>query len=551
MLLGIVSVGSEGITSFALAKPHLNFTDITSGPDKGIGDGLGSGSIVTVWGNNLGASQGTSKIFFQDSTSTVREASYVYYWKNADGFPPGGPADLSTYQEMQEIAFSIPDSAMGTGTIYVIVGGEMSNGLPFTVRSGNIYHVKSTGNDTNNGSFSSPWLTLSAALSGDGKVKRGDIIYTHGVGSTRDINVGAIAGLVGTNDEPFSVIVYPGTTAQVTGTISAFRNMNGGSYYLNFSKFTVSTKYQAFSLFQGSRIVGNNVTGPTINSGYSGWIGGGCAGKSPDHCGGHRIYGNEVHDYGKDDGTVDQFQHLFYISNRSGLIAEGFEIGWNYLHDNPIYQGIHIYDQEACGGWNGAIDIHNNVIKNQGGNSLNINLNCASNSTTINIYNNLTITDTGYNLPNRSAPAASLRVDVPPDTVVNVINNTFAGWGATSSLTSGSIHVHSNIWLGNRNVGYVTGAPETHSNNIFYNTNYTPILPSWHELTTTVNPLLPNYKPVEGSQAIDVANNAILTYCTTDIVGQERVPNAIDIGAFERTTEPYLTRFKIIDVTIE
>ncbi len=39
------------------ADPVLYFTDLTSGPDTGIGDGLGSGTIVTVWGVNLGSSQ--------------------------------------------------------------------------------------------------------------------------------------------------------------------------------------------------------------------------------------------------------------------------------------------------------------------------------------------------------------------------------------------------------------------------------------------------------------------------------------------------------------
>src|SRR5882672_2889097 len=37
-----------------------------------------------------------------------------------------------------------------------IFGGAASNGLPFSVNSGSIYFVSTSGNDSNNGSFTSP-----------------------------------------------------------------------------------------------------------------------------------------------------------------------------------------------------------------------------------------------------------------------------------------------------------------------------------------------------------------------------------------------------------
>lgn len=520
-------------TLASTSPPHLNFSDITSGPDIGIGDGHGSGAIVTVWGNNLGSSQNESKIFFVDSESIIREASHVYYWKDANGDLPGGPSDLYQEHEMQEIAFSIPKSNLGQGYIFVTVKNQTSNKIPFFVRSGHIYHIKSSGNDiSGNGSWESPWLTLSSVLSGDGKISAGDIVYSSGVGSPSDVNIGSKVKMVGTESNPYSVLVYPNTSSLLTGTISAIRNWNSNNYYWNFSKFTIETQYQAFSLFQGSRIIGNLITGPTIKSGYSGWIGGGCAGTLPNNCGGHRIYGNEVYNYGIPDGTVDAFHHLFYISNRSGKIAEGYEIAWNYLHDNPVYQGIHIYDQEACGGWSGSIDIHHNFIKNQGGNSININFGCESNPTNINIYNNFTLTDINYNLPNKSAPGAALRIEVPPDTVVNVFHNTFDGWGSPNSISGGNVNLNGNNFNNTRGIEFISGKPTTYAKNNFWDNTNSSTAPEWSYASKDPN-LGEDRTPDPESPLKNEGDDKILERTRVDFIGTPYIPGTIEIGSHE------------------
>ena len=46
--------------------PSVAFTDLITGPDTGLGDGVGSGAIVTVWGQRLGSVQGTNTIQFCD-----------------------------------------------------------------------------------------------------------------------------------------------------------------------------------------------------------------------------------------------------------------------------------------------------------------------------------------------------------------------------------------------------------------------------------------------------------------------------------------------------
>jgi len=200
----IPSILFLGFSSYAQAvTPVLNFSDINSGPKIGNTDGVGSGAIVTVWGNNLGSSQGTSKIYVGDV-----EATTIYYWKNADGNLPGGPADLDTYHKMQEIAFAIPSGAVnGSSPIKVKVDGVDSNTIPFTVRSGNIKFVKLDGNDgSGDGSWNNAYRTLQNVFDGDnGKLSPGDIVYSVGVNSVSGISVGRYATIKGTEENPISL----------------------------------------------------------------------------------------------------------------------------------------------------------------------------------------------------------------------------------------------------------------------------------------------------------------------------------------------------------
>lgn len=525
----------------AIAAPTLNFSDITSGPKLGNTDGVGSGAIVTVWGNNLGSSQGLSKVYVGNV-----EVTAIYYWKDADGDLPGGPADLKTYHKMQEIAFSVPSSAVdGANTIKVIVGGLTSNTLPFTVRTGNIYFIKSTGNDTTGlGSWTSPWATLGGVLSGSPRLIPGDIVYSVGIGSSSNVEVGAVADLTGTLDNPYSVIVYPNTTGYMKATNAAFHNLAKGaspnktsSNYVNFSKFTVSTSYQGFSTFGYSRVVGNNVTG-IVPSGFSGWIGGSCADMAqPLQCGGQKILGNEIHGYGSVDGT-DVSHHLYYITNRSGKTAPAYEIGWNYHHDNTAYQGIHIYDTSSSSPWSGTFKIHHNVIKNQSGNAINLN---SPSFGDYEVYNNLTVLDAGYNPIGGSYinPGSALRIDIgSSNSTCRVYNNTFYGYNAVNNLTSGITDYRNNLMVDNRGIAYFNYTPTTHSNNLFYSTGSTT-QPSWATSEAghiTGDPVFTNQSMYDftlqsSSPAVD-AGYDVSSVVSYDFVGTARsVP--VSIGAFE------------------
>jgi uncharacterized protein (TIGR03437 family) len=539
------------------ATPVLNFSDLTSGPNTGNTDGIGSGTIVTIWGNNLGSTKGTSKVYVGGV-----EATAIYYWKNADGALPGGPSNLYTYHKMQEIAFAIPSGApSGNTTIKVTVNGTDSNTLPFTVRTGNIYFIKSTGNDsTGNGSWSNPWKTIQAVVNGGAasKITPGDIVYSVGVGASNAtttsldaVRIGLAAPLQGTLATPFSLSVYPNTTALIdsqAGNKTGFRNYgvtpsSDGNTYWNFSKWTFNTGYQASSIFGYMRFIGNNITGimPSTQS-YSGIVGGNCdpvtTSLSTLNCSGAKVYGNEVHEYGDRAGT-NVSHHLIYISNRSGKEAEAYEIGWNYMHDNYAYQGIHIYDTSQGSPWTGVFKVHDNVIKNQAGNAINVD---NGSKATYEIYNNLTILDNDWNPVNAgtSAPKAALRLNVySSGNSIKVYNNTFYGYAEANTVSTGVLEYRNNIMIDTRNLAYTGSITASHaqSNNLFYSVaNPSRSKPTWATGALSVDPKFTSVSTYDFTLLGDsLALNA--GYDVTSLVAKDILGNYRDstpsIGAFD------------------
>lgn len=549
------------VTGVAYAAPTLNFSDITSGPKTGNTDGEGSGAIVSVWGNNLGSTQGASKVYVGNV-----EATKVYYWKDADGQLPGGPSDLKTYHKMQEVAFAVPATAVdGVNTISVTVSGVDSNTLPFTVRAGNIRYVKSGGANSGAGTWTSPWATLQYVASGAGGVlTAGDIVYTHGIGASGSGSTSAmvLAGpLTGTESNPISVIAYPNTRPELTGaatTANGYTVYNTGanpSGYWNWSKLKVTTTGSAFNPIKSARFVGLEITGPTVYAGFSGAIGG----SNTEHAGGIKIYGAYIHHYGVDNGvataghtgtgtedypaglgtTWDKFQHLFYLSARTNEAdpggikpIAGYEIAWGHFTDNPIYQGIHIYDMSESVGWTSPIYIHHNVVKNQRGNAINVDLPHLI-TTPIYIHDNLCISDS-----NDVYGVAAIHIELrTAGASATVYNNTFYGYNATNAISGGTIDYRNNIMVDTKGIPYHQYAPNLHSNNLFYSTGATA-QPSWATAEAghiTGNPLFVNAATYDfslqaGSSALNAGYNTTAT-APIDFLGNTRTSTP-DIGAF-------------------
>src|SRR5499427_7702999 len=162
--------GTSGTTSSpsgasVVASPVLYFTDLASGPRCGNKDtsrgqiANQDGALVTVWGQNLGTSQGTSTI----TLGGVAPAA-IYYWGNATAPNCGAATLFNAYQKLQCIIFQVNHAtAPGAQNIVVTVGGVASNALSFTVRtSGEIFFVAPTG-----GKFTSIQAALDRAALGD------------------------------------------------------------------------------------------------------------------------------------------------------------------------------------------------------------------------------------------------------------------------------------------------------------------------------------------------------------------------------------------------
>lgn len=506
-------------SSIVQAAPALNFSDLISGPDSGLNDGSGEGAIVTIWGNRLGSTQGTSTITVCGTTP-----AHVYYWKDADGSLPSGPADLSTSHGMQEVAFSIPSScSVGATTISVTVGGETSNTLPFTVRSGNIYHAMTTGSATAAGSYADPFLSIDEG--GLGALSAGDILYLHdGVSDTNTYgNTGVlVSGDTATESTQRAIVTYPNSTYTITGTEKIIDFYNSDSFVL--SKFSAEGGYydepaSSSTTILGktgghgiegspySRLVANKVTdiAGKCSSGYGGAIYASCGGGDCDPISSLKVFGNYIVSWGCPQ--TSHFEHTTYFSIRN----EGFtdvspwEIGWNHLQDNDAKYGIHNYDETydvGCGSPTGTVKVHNNYINNQKGAGINIGSKANNgfvcwDSGQFDVYNNIVIESGKGPADENGSDLHGIRIgDAGMGIAVRVFNNTVYGWGDDSLGPGSGIKTYET-----GNSGWAT---ITITNNIFYDTrggDYTGIVESTYSNVSGSNNIF--YSTGGASSSVD------------------------------------------------
>ncbi len=569
----------------ANSPPKLNFIDIISGPDTGLGDSLGSGAIVTLWGNNLGSTQNGAAVKFRAFDGSITDVAHIYYWKNADGQLPGGPANLYKSHKMQEVAVSIPDTTAGLGELFVAIDGVESNALPFTVRAGTIKWVAPEGNNNNACTFIDPcgWINgdINGSTNGLGnqKLNQGDIVYSRGVIEPEYCGGGACAGMflraiVGTQQQPISLIAYPGTLPRV---ISKNRGINMYlSDYVNVSKFYISvgskdpdTPPDAGNPFASDfhiqatkgRYVGN-LLDEKLNTCFNGWSG--SITSSGNGGSDAKIFGNHFYALGCDNAS--RYQHTLYMSVRSANATnvKAWEIGWNYLEDNESFYGIHNYDETYngdCGNVVGTLKIHNNYIVNQKGAGIHVSTNDASGvknvcwETDISIYNNVLINvGLGPAAEDNVVNAGAIKIggDLGSD-FIEIYNNTIYGYSDASSRANSNpvaLSVNTNLDFGSpvlsieNNFIYALGDYDyletnltisVFNNNLFYTTSANPnnaLMPN-----IGANNLSSNPQCVLSGQYIDCLGTSPLVDS-----GLNRTPHDIyginrgtisDIGAIE------------------
>ena len=331
---------SATVSSAQAAPPVLRYTDLSSGPNAG-GQNNG-GAFVTIYGVHFGASR-------QSSTVTV------------------GGGQVLSYPVWSDTKVTVQlGSAAVTGQVVVTTAAGASNGLPFTVRSGNIYFVATNGSDSNNGSYTAPWQTI---LKARDTIQAGDIVYAmNGVSQPNDDGQGWSTSMLlrrgGTAGAPMAFVVYPGATASigsVTGPTYGIRGVDTGTLpgYLVFAGFTLRGASSAMVLAGPStdwRIIGNDMSCPNGN----GEVGCFATSKASNVL----FYGNNVHDAGV--AAASAHYHAVYWSTDSNH----WDMGWNTIANVHGCRGIQTHSSPLGSGGSGDptghnlydISIHDNLI---------------------------------------------------------------------------------------------------------------------------------------------------------------------------------------------
>jgi hypothetical protein len=297
-----------GIASLQAQVPVIFFTDLTSGPATG-GEN-GAGAYVTVYGNFFGTTPGTV-------TVGGVTASNVKLW--------GSPSLW-----YQKLTFQVPSTvAQGATTIQVKTAGGSSNTVPFTVRTGNIYCVSTTGSDSNTGHF--PSSCFASIPQAKNKMVAGDTTYVeNGVSQTGVDNYNASLSIAtgGTAAAPVALIAYPGATVTIgTDTMAyAVRTpaISGTMNYWVLAGLTLRGEDSLDLLGNtGWRVIGNDLSCP-MGSGESGCF-------HADTNNNLYLFGNYVHNVGDQAGSIDKyFQAVYFTTNTIHVW-----MGWNEVAPNP------------------------------------------------------------------------------------------------------------------------------------------------------------------------------------------------------------------------
>jgi hypothetical protein len=513
------------LSAAALAQtaPAIFYSDVDSGPNTGGQNN--KGAFVTIYGKGFGATRGTS-------TVTVG----------------GGAADNYPVWSDQKVVLQL-GTAAATGNIVANVSGQpASNGVPFTVRTGAIYFVSSTGSDTNNGSFTAPWKTIVKAKN---TIAAGDIAYVmNGVSQTGldDYNASLSVSSSGSAGRPKALVVYPGASVTIgspTGAEFGVRtpSISGGPFsYWTLAGFTLRGSNESLDLtwLSNWRVVANDMSCPT--------------GDGPAACfeaAGStflKVFGNTIHDTGKVGGS--KLYHSLYFTTDSNHV----EVGWNAIINNHSCRGIQFHSSPngANSGYNQYdLSVHDNLVHGQVCDGINF-ATIDPSKGAVQAYNNVVYSvGLGPDPPDGSSNYACIsspgitNTGSPGTGTADWFNNTLYDCGPRGTSAAGAFNVDSgspavrlrnNIVYAKSGETYIEPASSSSlisgSNNLWFGVGNGPT-----SLTSSVNadPKFvlagTDFHLQSGSPAIDKGTN---TGIAADFDGVRRPQGAaFDIGSFE------------------
>jgi hypothetical protein len=354
---GIVISASDGTNSASLPSfsitvvantataggPVVLYTDIIAGPNTG-GEN-NEGAYLSIFGVNFGSN--LSNVSVTVGGGTVARVIYLG--------PSNGRPDV------QQISVQLGPNSR-SGAIVVSVGGTASNSdQTFTVSSGNLYYIDNVkGNDSNDGSFTAPLQTLTAATN---KVQPGDFMILMSNPATPYTTTSAyIWGVQVGGTSPTTAITlmgYPGqfpyfngqncTKAGVyvyDGSINSYINVVDMHMDAAGTEGTVDVEDANVT---GWRVVNNNLAMTTASSTNAGAIGGqGLA---------QFWVGNHIHDTA---GSTSNQTHGIYVNNGQGT----YEIAYNWIENVKNGSGIQI---DGVAGTSSpsitaGVHIHHNIV---------------------------------------------------------------------------------------------------------------------------------------------------------------------------------------------
>lgn len=528
--------GTSGPSS--TAGVALFFSDLTSGPNHG-GEN-DKGAFVTVFGNGFGDARGAS---------TVTAG--------------GGAADNYPIWTNTKITFQL-GAAAASGDIVVHVDGKGdSNGLPFTIRSGNIYFVTSSGSDSGDGSFAAPWKTIPKAKN---TIAAGDIAYLgNSAGDTLTQTVedptaayrcalgmsANGASNSGTESAPKALVAYPGALVTIGVTSGLERGIlvpaiGAALDYWVISQLSLRGETEALDFeapVTGWRVIGNDISCPN-GTGKSGCVNGSVSGDGTPNL---KILGNVVHDAAANVSTITKYYHAIYLD------SDHVELGWNTVRDNKSCRAIQFHD--SSGPNNFDLNVHDNLIHGAVCDGINFATVDPSQGAVL-AYNNV-IYDVGQgpdpadgssnyaciyvaNITNQGSPGSGN---------VQLYNNTMYDCGSRGTSSGGAValatgpvgvQMDDNLIAATSNAeSYISGdsgsAPEiVGSNNLFFGAGPAPSYLTGNVLGDPmfVNATAHDLHLAPGSAAVDKGKS---TAATTDTDGNPRPQGtAFDIGAYER-----------------